>query len=81
MTDQDKKLLALIAGCVTGDQNAWEVFVGEYGRTIRGILVKHLSGEREEINDITQQVFVKLLTGGLKNFRSTTIVTALSNCA
>jgi len=69
MSDQDAKLLALLQSCVKGDDGAWHAFVGDYGKVVRGCLSGYFSGNDQKIDDVTQQVFIKLWKTGLRDFR------------
>ena len=71
MGDEDDKLSSLIDACVRGEENAWSLFVGRYGKVVRGCLAVYFRGRAERIDDVTQQVFVKLWKAGLKDFRGT----------
>jgi RNA polymerase sigma factor (sigma-70 family) len=50
---------------------AWHVFVGEYGKVVRGCLSGYFRGNDQKIDDVTQQVFIKLWKTGLRDFRGT----------
>lgn len=66
-----EELLGLVEACKKDDKKARESFSTECGKIIRGILWKPCRGKREEIHEITQRVWVKLLKGGLTAFRGT----------
>ena len=69
MSDRDTILLALLESCVKGDEKGWQVFVGDYGKVVRGCLSGYFLGNPQKIDDVTQQVFIKLWKSGLKEFR------------
>ncbi len=69
MSDQDERLLALLDSCVKGKEKAWHVFAGDYGKVVRGCLSGYFRGNEQKIDDVTQQVFIKLWKSGLKDFR------------
>ena len=71
MGEDDDKLLSLIDGCVKGEEKAWNLLVGRYGKVVRGCLAAYFRGRGERIDDVTQQVFIKLWKAGLKDFRGT----------
>ena len=71
MSDRDEKLLSLIDACLNGKDEAWHVFVGDYGKVVRGCLSGYFRGNDQKIDDVTQQVFIKLWRSGLKDFRGT----------
>jgi RNA polymerase sigma factor (sigma-70 family) len=71
MEDQDEKLLSLIDGCLKGKEGAWHIFVSHYGKVVRGCLLGFFRGNAEKIDDVTQQVFIKLWKAGLRDFRGT----------
>ena len=68
---EDEKLLSLIGACVEGKEEAWHTFVSHYGKVVRGCLLGYFRGKAEKIDDITQQVFIKLWKAGLRDFRGT----------
>ena len=71
MSDRDTILLALLESCAKGDEKGWQVFVGDYGKVVRGCLLGYFRGNEQKIDDVTQQVFIKLWKSGLKDFRGT----------
>ncbi len=71
MSDQDDKLLSLIAGCLKGKEEAWHAFVSHYGKVVRGCLLGYFRGNPQKIDDVTQRVFIKLWKAGLRDFRGT----------
>jgi RNA polymerase sigma-70 factor (ECF subfamily) len=71
MAADEHELLSLIKACVRGEQKAWHLFVGEYGIIVRGCLAGYFRGRTERVDDVTQQVFIKLWKAGLKDFRGT----------
>src|SRR5882724_8061052 len=71
MEDQDEKLLSVIDGCLNGKEGAWHIFVSHYGKVVRGCLLGYFRGNAEKIDDVTQQVFIKLWKAGLRDFRGT----------
>ncbi len=71
MSDQDDKLLSLIDACFNGKEEAWHSFVSHYGKVVRGCLSGYFRGDAAKIDDVTQQVFIKLWKAGLKDFRGT----------
>src|SRR5882724_8251427 len=71
MEDQDEKLLSVIDGCLNGKEGAWHIFVSHYGKVVRGCLLGFFRGNAEKIDDVTQQVFIKLWKAGLRDFRGT----------
>ncbi len=74
LADQDGTLLAVIGRCIDGDNEAWESFCKEYSKIVRGYLsrLSYFRKKREAVDDVTQQVFVKLWNSGLRNFREKT---------
>ena len=69
MSEQDEKLLALLESCAKGDEEAWHWFVGNYGKVVRGCLSGYFRGNKQKIDDVTQNVFIKLWKSGLRNFQ------------
>jgi RNA polymerase sigma factor (sigma-70 family) len=71
MSDEDDKLLSLIRACLQGKDEAWHSFVNHYGKVVRGCLLGYFRGNAQKIDDVTQQVFIKLWKAGLRDFRGT----------
>ena len=71
MDERDKELLSLIGACLKGNEDAWRSFVGQYGKIVRGCLSGYFRGDAPKIDDVTQQVCIKLWKAGLKDFRGT----------
>ncbi len=71
MDEQDKELLALINACLQGSEEAWHLFISQYGKVVRGCLAGFFRGDAPKIDDVTQQVCIKLWKAGLKDFRGT----------
>ena len=71
MGDQDEKLLSLRDACLRGEEEAWHLFVSHYGKVVRGCLLGYFRGNAQKIDDVTQQVFIKLWKAGLSDFRGT----------
>jgi RNA polymerase sigma factor (sigma-70 family) len=71
MSNQDDKLLSLIEACLKGEEKGWHAFVSDYGKVVRGCLLGYFRGNPQKIDDVTQQVFIKLWKAGLKDFRGT----------
>jgi RNA polymerase sigma factor (sigma-70 family) len=71
MSDEDEKLRSLIDACLKGKEEAWHSFVSHYGKVVRGCLLGYFRGNAQKIDDVTQQVFIKLWKAGLRDFRGT----------
>jgi RNA polymerase sigma factor (sigma-70 family) len=71
MSDEDEKLRSLIDACLKGKEEAWHTFVSSYGKVVRGCLLSYFRGNAQKIDDVTQQVFIKLWKAGLRDFRGT----------
>lgn len=64
---------AVIRGCLSGSETAWSAFFTEYAPIAMNILARKLGNlSLEEKEDIVQNTFSKLLSGGLKSFRGST---------
>ena len=66
-----EELLGLVALCKKGNKETWGPFVKEGGKIIRGCLLKYCGEKGDEINEITQKIWMKLLKGGLRDFAGT----------
>ena len=65
-------LLGIVEGCKKGNnKDAWERLVAPCGKIIRGYLMNYCRGSVEVVDDITQLVWIKLLKGGIRDFRGT----------
>jgi RNA polymerase sigma factor (sigma-70 family) len=71
MADQDENLLSLIDACLKGKEEAWHTFVGQYGKVVRGCLSGYFRGRAENVDEVTQHVFIKVWKAGLRDFRGT----------
>lgn len=70
MTDD---VFLLIEGCLAGNKASWDSFVKEFGKMAMNILNGQFSGiSTSEKDDIIQNAFIKLIRGGLKDFRGRT---------
>ena len=65
---------SVIRGCLSGDETVWSAFFTEYAPIAMNILNRRLGDlSLDEKEDIIQNTFSKLLKGGLKNFRGSTM--------
>lgn len=65
-------IISIIEGCLTGNANSWDALFKEFAPMAMNILNGRFSGTSvHEKEDIIQNVFVKLIKGGLNNFRGT----------
>ncbi len=64
---------SVVAGCLSGNETAWSAFFTEYASIAMNMLNRRLGDlSLDEKEDIIQNMFSKLLRGGLKNFRGST---------
>lgn len=56
MTDEERALVARAQG---GDRPAFEELVTRHGARIHGLVLRMLRGNREEAEDVTQEVFLR----------------------
>ena len=65
---------SVVRGCLSGNGTAWSAFYTEYAPIAMNILNRRLGDlSLDEKEDIIQNTFSKLLKGGLKNFRGSTM--------
>jgi RNA polymerase sigma-70 factor (ECF subfamily) len=57
----------LISLCLEGDESAWKMIVNTYAPQIFN-LAYHFTGSQEEAEDVTQEIFLKLLSS-LKKYK------------
>ncbi len=63
-------VLQIINDCLSNKEGGWDVFFKEYGSVAMNILNHHFPGfSQADKDDVIQNIFSKLLKGGLKNFR------------
>jgi len=62
-------VLLVIKGCLDGEERAWNLFVKEFGSVALNILRKFSTLTPQDHENVTQNVFVKLFKGGLRNFQ------------
>ena len=65
-------VLLVIRGCLAGEAPAWDNFVKEFGSVAENITRKFTNLAPYDRENIIQNVFVKLLRGGLEDFQGTT---------
>lgn len=65
-------VLLVIAGCLRGKEWAWNSFVKEFSSMAENILKRFSDLTLSDRENIIQNVFIKLLKGGLHNFQGTT---------
>ncbi len=65
---------SVVRDCLSGNEAAWSAFFTEYASIAMNILNRRLGDlSLDEKEDIIQNTFSKLLKGGLKNFRGSTV--------
>ncbi len=64
-------IISIIERCLAGDGDAWKIFVKDFAPLGKNILLHSFDFKSVEQDDILQNVFVKLVSGGLKHFRGT----------
>ena len=64
-------IIDIIRQCADGDGRAWKVFVKEYLPVAKNIIAGSFDLPSEVQDDIIQNVFLKLIRGGLEHFRGT----------
>jgi RNA polymerase sigma factor (sigma-70 family) len=57
-----------IRKCIEGDDKAWKSFVKDFASMAKNILAHAFTLSAPEQEDVVQNVFVKLVSSGLKNF-------------
>lgn|GEM_PF-441367 len=65
-------IILLIEKCIKDEKHAWNIFVKQFASIADNILQKFSDMELSDREDIIQNVFIKLLRGGLSNFKGTT---------
>ena len=69
-----KDIQSVVRDCLSGNETAWSAFFTEYAPIGMNILSRRLADlSLDEKEDIIQNTFSKLLKGGLKNFRGSTV--------
>lgn len=54
--------IRLVEGCLSGSEKAWEKLYSRYVGLVRGIVRRRMRSSPEEQEDMTQAVFLELLT-------------------
>jgi RNA polymerase sigma-70 factor (ECF subfamily) len=68
------EFLSFISRCVAGDGPSWDALFSKYGSIAIQFLNKRYPNlSSDENDDIIQNIFIKLIKGGLRNFKGTTI--------
>jgi RNA polymerase sigma factor (sigma-70 family) len=65
-------VLLVIEGCLRKEGRAWNIFVKEFSSMAENILRKFSDIAPYDRENIIQNVFIKLLKGGLSNFKGST---------
>lgn len=65
-------VLSVIEGCLREEEGAWNIFAKEFGSMADNILRKFSDVASQDRENIIQNVFIKLLKGGLRNFQGST---------
>ena len=65
-------VILVIERCIKGEERAWNTFVKEFGSMAGNILRKFSDLALHDRENIIQNVFVRLLKGGLSNFQGST---------
>ncbi|MCL2760381.1 MAG: sigma-70 family RNA polymerase sigma factor [Desulfuromonadales bacterium] len=69
----NEEFLTFINSCIAGDSQSWNDFFSKYGSLATKTLNRYFSKlSSDEKDDIIQNILVKLLNNGLKNFKGTT---------
>ena len=63
-------ILLLIRGCLEGKTSSWDSFVKVFGSVAQNIVRKFRILDPSDHENIVQNVFIKLLRGGLENFQA-----------
>lgn len=65
-------VISIINGCLAGNEDSWGIFVKEFASIAMNVLNSKFSTfEIQEKEDVIQNVFIKFLQAGLKDFRGT----------
>ena len=65
-------VLLVIEECLAGEERAWNLFFKEFGSMGENILKKFSALALPDRENIIQNIFIKLVKGGLRNFQGTT---------
>jgi len=65
-------VILVIERCIRGEERAWNTFVKDFGSMAENILRKFSDLISQDRENIIQNVFIRLLKGGLSNFRGST---------
>lgn len=65
-------VILLIEGCIRGEERAWYTFAKEFGSMAENILRRFSDLSFQDRKDIIQNVFIRLLKGGLSKFQGST---------
>ncbi len=68
--NQDEPDLALVRRCLSGSNEAWNMFYHRFVRLVRTIVIRQPAVSRQEVEDVTQSVFLALVKG-LKDYDGT----------
>ncbi len=63
-----KDVLLVVHQCLEGDGDSWRFFVREFSSVAKNIIAGSCELVSDEQDDVVQNIFIKLIRGGLKNF-------------
>jgi RNA polymerase sigma factor (sigma-70 family) len=64
-------VILLVSQCLDGNHGAWKSFAKEFSSIAKNIIGASFELPSEEQDDVVQNVFIKLIRGGLRNFNGT----------
>jgi RNA polymerase sigma-70 factor (ECF subfamily) len=68
--NQHEPDLALVRQCLSGSNEAWNIFYRRFVRLVRTIVVRQPAIPREDVEDVSQSIFLALVKG-LKDYDGT----------
>lgn len=69
--ESQSEISELVGRCIQGDEEAWRVFVSKYAKLINLYVLRSCPGliKSEIVQDLTQEVFIRLLANDCKALR------------
>lgn len=71
--ERGKDLMRVINACQSGEKQAWAEFYRHFGRVAQGLLRRQGEFSAAELEDLIQEIMLRLYRGGLAQFKGTTI--------
>lgn len=66
-------LMKVINACLAGQEKAWAEFYAHFGRVAQGLLCRQGEFSNAELQDLVQEIMLRMYRGGLAQFKGATV--------